>query len=342
MYAATTERPAAKAAAALRSVKAASIRHADVAPSNPWPDLYDRYLAAKALSDAAADRESVAVGSDEHEANKTIHADFIAARAQLFEEPATTWEAISQKAAAFAYAHDEKASWVAEAVALEGAADEIAIKGPDAIRLINACGHAERIMFYLCKRPDGFADYGIGLGQVGRMAQAAERLVQDVRDICDADPLAKAMRGAAIDAVWYGRVPFEQPAKPCPIEVVADEMSRLMRIAQVDDAKESPANRAKAKAALEDILGIETESFASVPRTQAGVAHQLIVAAGELDLIENGSEPEDKERALANVRAAICNTIRAMGLPFDTLVAEHYLGNMLADLDGSRRPGAAK
>ena len=116
------------------------------------------------------------------------------------DTPAVTWEDISFKAGVFAHAHDEEASWVAEAIALEGAADEIAIKGPDAIRLINACGHAERVMFYLCKAEDGFADYGIGLGQVGRMAKAAERLVQDVREICNADPLAKAMRGAAIDA----------------------------------------------------------------------------------------------------------------------------------------------
>ena len=134
-------------------------------------------------------------------------------------------------------------------------------------------------------------------------------------------------------------------AKPprihCEVENSSDWFAEALRRYNFLDTRLTAHGDAQKAAHAEMERAVEVGQ-AHTPQTRAGVAYQLLLAAGEIDTVENGSTDEYKSEAGERIRVAICNAIRTLGLPFDYQTAEHFLGDRLADLDGSARPGPTR
>ena len=315
-----------------------------------WDRLVTRFHETDEASDRAADLEAESPPGPEDEAlrerNKPIHAAWREARDALLGHPAPHWAGLALKAKVmlrvFGDGDDKAPRWERAAADFQKAAEALGDGDPtkaDSIGVLSARGHAEQIAYFLANRPDGYAAWGMTPDHIADLASAVDRIQTESRDLADAAGL-QGMSALAFDAVWIGRIPGD----PCPVELLADDFSDVLRShGELDERKDlAPAEEARLDALDKRLWSIPDDAFASIPTTKTGVAFQLLCAAGQIERVARGTTEAIKEDAEEVIIQALANAIRALGLPFDSRTAEFFMGNRLADLDGARQPGPAR
>lgn len=319
--------------AAVRSVAAAEAQESE------WGVTEAAYLRAAEASDDASALEMTAT-TDLSEAHRSIHSTYLEARSRLMHTTAPHWAAIGAKADAFLkrWGDDETSRYAKAARSLAETAAKIGNGSPGAAELIDvmsARGSAEQLCYYLAHDNDGYRAWAVSLGSVGEIASEAEAMASETRQMARANDAQLAVSAADVGAVWFS----EGPANDSDPEHLSDQMSLAIREASLRRPSASPAELERAAMGEACIGEIEDRAFVERPTTQTGLAFQLLVAAGEVEVAQFGTTGEQKEVAAENIRTALSNAIRLMGLPFDYRTAEFYLGKRLCDLAGRRRAG---
>src|SRR5690606_11631881 len=187
---------------------------------------------------------------------------------------------------------------------------------------------------------NGYRAWGAGPGQVAELAFQAEGLASDCRHMAYAVRGARALCGAAFDALWFKNLPPELGGRqsapaPCPVNLAGDRWSRAIRDHDEYDGAREPEINAKAEEAFARLCAAEEEAQAAVPTSRGGVAFQLLCAIGEIEVVENGISVAVKEEAGNKIRQAVVNAIRVLGLPFDDRAARYFLSPDLAESMGT-------
>lgn len=127
----------------------------------------------------------------------------------------------------------------------------------------------------------------------------------------------------------------------CEVERLSDDFSGAIRTHDQLDRKENALTPQEVDALTraEDALStIRSSALNHLPRNRSGLAFQLLVAAGHLDVVQH-SATVDADASAKLIRTAIANTLRVLGLPFDYRAAQYFLGPVADDLDGRVRQG---
>lgn len=319
--------------AAVRSVAAAEAKESE------WDVAEAEYLRAAEASDDASALEMTAT-TDLFEAHRSIHSTYLEARSRLMRTIAPHWAAIATKADAFLrrWGDDETSRYAKAARSLAETAAKIG-NGPavaaDLIEVISARGSAEQLCYYLAHDDDGYRAWAVSLGGVGEIASEAEAMASETRQLARANDAQLAVSAAVVGAVWFSEG-FANDADP---ERLSDQMSLAIREAGLRRPRASTAEIERAASGEACIGEIENRAFVQRPTTKAGLAFQLLVAAGEIEVAQFGTTEAQKAVAAENIRTALSNAVRVMGLPFDYRTAKFYLGGRLGDLDGRRQAG---
>lgn len=319
--------------AALRSVAAAE------ANPSEWDIAEAEYLRAAEASDDASALEMKAT-TDLFDAHRSIHSTYLEARTRLMRTTAPHWAAVGSKADAFLrrWGDDEISRYAKAARSLAETAAKIGDGPPvaaDLIEVISASGSAEQLCYYLAHDDDGYRAWAVSLGSVGEIASEAEAMASETRQLARSSDAHLAVSAAVVGAVWFS----EGPASDADPERLSDQMSLAIREASLRRPRASPAEIERAARGEACIGEIEDRAFVQRPTTKAGLAFQLLAAAGEIEVAQFGATEAQKAVAAENIRTALSNAVRVMGLPFDYRMAEFYLGKRLNDLDGRRRAG---
>lgn len=317
-----------------------------------WNAVRDAYLAAEAESERASDIEGEKHDSEDlkqvYALHEDVHRGWRMCRQVLLATPAPHWAALALKAKAV-IGYVDNCRWVRAARDFIDAAEKIGSVDPkraDLIDVLKARGHAEQIAYYAAHRPDGYADYACGMGQIAQMVTEIEGLVTESRDLARTDARLGAISAHVIGAVWFNEIPGHD--RLGSVEALDEEFSEVIRTFNRLDEKqvsgdgltaEEQAEYDKADRRLDEI---QDGAFSEPPVTRGGVAFQLIVAASMIDRVYGGSTEQIRSTASANIRTALANAIRALGLPFDYRAAQYFMGPQLDDLDGRDRGGLAK
>lgn len=320
--------------AAVRSVAAAE------AQASEWDVAEAEYLRAAEASDDASALEVSATTDDVVEEQGPVHDAYLEARSRLMQTTAPHWAAIGTKADAFLrmWGDDETSRYARAARRLAEVAAKIGKALPDASDLIDvmsARGHAEQLCYYLAHDDDGYRNWAVSLGGVGKIASEAEAIALETRQLARGNDAQLAVSAAVVGAVWFS----DKRSEGDDVENLSDQMSTAIREASLRRPSASTTEIERAARGEACIGEIEDRAFVRRPTTQTGLAFQLLVAAGEVEVAQFGTTGEQKEGAAENIRTALSNAIRLMGLPFDYRTAEFYLGKRLCDLDGRRRAG---
>jgi len=334
---------------------------AETAPAGPrsddpdavtrWNAVRDAFLAAQAESDRACELEGEVEGLERLKAldarHEPIHRGWRICKETLLATPAPHWAALSLKARTVAR-HMDGGRWTRAALEFSEVAEEIGTARPadaDVLMVMKALGHAEQIAYFAAHRPDGYASYACGLGQVATMASEIEALVAESRELARISPRHAEIIAHIIGAVWFSEAPADGSVDRVGlVEELDEDFSTALRARLVlDGSRDLTAAELEYLQASEDRLDeIRETACGAVPKTRFGVAFQLLVAASLIDRVYGGATDELRAVAGENIRTALANAIRVLGLPFDYRAAEYLLGPQLSDLDGSARPGLAE
>lgn len=323
--------------AAVRSVAAAE------AHGSEWEVAEAEYLRAVEASDDATALEVTATTDNLVIAHQPIHSAYLQARSRLMQTTAPHWAAIGAKADAFLrmWGDDETSRYAKAARRLAESAAKIGKALPDAADLIDvmsARGSAEQLCYYLAHDDDGYRNWAVSLGGVGKIASEAEAMASETRQLARANDAQLAVSAAVVGAVW-----FSKPPKPeCKVSQLSDEWSTALRIHHRLDAKTDRTLREDADLSdAEARLGeLNDEVLGHIPQSREGVAFQLLVAAGRVPHVRTAVTDEAKLTAEKNVVTAITTALRVLGLPFDYRAATYFVGPCLDDLDGRDLGGA--
>lgn len=316
-----------------------------------WDMVASAFQTAMAESDKACDLEGEEDDNDRLKAlyarHEAVHQGWRICKETLLATPAPHWDALSLKATVLAR-YADSARWVRAATDFAEAAEEIGKVKPaeaDLLAVMKARGHAEQIAYYAAKRPDGYADFACGLGQVASLVTEIEGIVKESRDLARVNPRHAAMSGEIISAVWFNQVRGERLGG---VDALDDEFSGVVRTYQTLDEKNvskeglTPEEHARFERAGARLDEIREAAFAEPPMTRSGMAFQLLVAASMVDRCEAGSTEEIRLSAAENIRTTLANAIRVMGLPFDYRAAQYFMGPQMDDLDGRDRGGPVR
>jgi hypothetical protein len=139
-------------------------------------------------------------------------------------------------------------------------------------------------------------------------------------------------RAVASFSTWAASPGHEHaPAQDsCPVLSQADQFAKSLTILGETDGEQGAGIEAACEDAWRAMIAAEAAAEEAMPTTPAGVAFQLLCAAGEIEAVENGATEQITERAMTVIRAAIANAIAVLNLPHDTKTAEYFLGAELA------------
>jgi len=265
----------------------------------------------------------------------TVYAAWRQGRSVLMETPAPHWEALATKVRLVRGMFDCQGRWDKAAAAFLSHAEKLGAGDPaqaDLIQVMGARGCAEQIAYFLAHRLDGYAEWAANWTVVSRLAAEAELIIRESRDLASLRSDHQAMSGEIISAVWFS----EPPKIDCEVSRLSDEWSTALRTQHRLDAKAERTDREQADllAAEARLSDLNDEVFEHLPRTRAGVAFQLLVAAGRVPHVRHAVTDEAKALAEKNIVSAITNAIRVLGLPFDYRAGPYFVGPDLDDLDG--------
>lgn len=325
---------------------------AALAPDEPQPvsfsdaDAPARWVKVLAGFQAIEDENEAASMAhrsyDDFPKNHHMRAEFDAVyaawrngRAVLMETPAPHWEALATKVRLMRRMFDCQGRWDKAAAAFLVHAEKLGAGDPaqaDLIEVMGARGCAEQIAYFLANRLDGYAEWAANWTVVSRLAAEAEMVIRESRDLASLRSDHQAMSGEIISAVWFS----EPPKIDCEVSRLSDEWSTALRTQHRLDAKAERTDRERADllAAEARLSGLNDEVFEHLPRTRAGVAFQLLAAAGRVPHVRHAVTDEAKALAEKNIVSAITNAIRVLGLPFDYRAGPYFVGPDLDDLDG--------
>lgn len=318
--------------ARLRSAHENAMRRKPRSPDHKWAAVAQRFALAKAASDKACDLEFDATSDIEFEKlegdHAPIHREFQRARTAVLATDAPHWAAVALKARAIGEhwgGLESNDRWAVALRDLISVADRIGEVSPaevDAIDLMQGRGYAEQVAYFLANRSDGYANWGAGLGQVAALARDADRLVEATRKLARHNKRHGALSALVINAVW-----FSKPNDDCPLAQLAKRFVASVR--EHDELESrlqtlSAAERERADALNSEQNDIRREAMTARASSKEGLAFQLAVAAGQMELA-CGTTDADNEASIEPFRRVVGNTIAMLGASVDRRVVDYFM-----------------
>ncbi len=161
--------------------------------------------------------------------------------------------------------------------------------------------------------------------------------------ITDPDQLAKAAEGDEATRWYTARIYMDLQRLAgvegeCQASAQAKRFSAALKVHNELDGKRgaSPAEEAECEAQWKTMLAAEAALPTITPASRAGVAFQLLHACGEIEAATRAPDEADREACGERIQQAIVGAINALGLPYDPLTAEFYVGPALENLGSAQ------